>query len=142
MSSKHAYLAALILLGTMGTAYAQRSYVDQPYITRVCLWNADKHTWRALDLERAQVHRLIELRKQFPAVVDGQWMDPGDEAKPPTSGWRGGPVVTSSYHGDPVPPPLPAGRASIPPFSALQTELRKVLSMEQLMEWQRMCNRR
>jgi len=115
-----------------------------PRITRMCLWNADKDTWRTLGLKRDQVRRMDELRTLYPAVVNGQW---GDDPEPGAS--------LSPEVGTPLPDgvsdaipsaqvgltgELGAANASTPlRVGGLQEDLRAVLTLEQLLAWGRLC---
>jgi hypothetical protein len=51
-----------------------------PNISRVCLWNADRDTWKELGLKKAQIERMRQLRHFYPAVVEGQWITVDDGA--------------------------------------------------------------
>lgn len=132
-------LITLFAAGIVNTTRAQTHAPEAPYISRVCLWNADKETWRALDLKRAQVNRLAELRKQYPAVVDGQWMLHDDEVRIPRGIWAGGPAVDPMAAKMPTDEALQSICSNTPSFTSLQNDLRKVLSVEQLRSWERMC---
>lgn len=92
-------------------------------ISRMCLWNADHHTWSTLHLDRGQVARLDEMRMRYPAVVDAQWIHEEE------------PVAQSTMQGiGPAPIPGPG------PRTGLQAELRRVLSTDQLRRWYLLCS--
>lgn len=129
----------LFAVDAVHTAVAQTPALEMPYISRACLWNADKGTWRALDLKRVQVQRLADLRKQYPAVVDGQWMLHDDEVKIQRGAWAGGPTVDPMAANIPAAELFPSSRANTPSFTSLQNDLRKVLSLEKLRAWERIC---
>ena len=139
---------AIALLG-MVPACAQKAPQAEviPSISRTCLWNADRRTWAELDLKRWQVHRMKELKLRFPAVVEGQWIDTGDEV--PGSGYppfaKGDTVAASTAgiggsttRGYGV---NEAGTsvAAAQPTAGLQSELRAVLTTKQLLAWKRIC---
>lgn len=134
-----AYLIGLALCGAVLTVQAQGSSVEPPFISRSCLWNADKDTYRALHLDRDQIQGLAELRKQFPAVVDGQWIEPLEDRNAPDTEWGGAPVITTSTTSGLSTTGAPA--TSTAPTSTLQVELRKLLTTEELRAWARRCRR-
>ncbi len=124
--------------------------VRTPHVSRMCLWNADKHVWRALHLGRDQVRHLNVIRQRYPAVIQGQWMNEADSAATNTP---------DAGRVDPIPTPSPAsqglrartaGKSAVNPFGpearmerpGLQAELREVLSYEQLRRWEELCNAR
>ena len=136
------YLNAAFAILVAAPAHTQYTEPDMPNISRVCLWNADKDTWRALDLDRAQVWRLNQLRQQYPAVVDGQWVDCGDEVVTSHSPWRGGPAASTTDSRDLAAQPgntAPGEHTKGRSFHDLQEELREVLSEQELRAWERMC---
>ena len=83
LRSRELYLLLLFIPAafcTTRSAVAQRAPVGQPVISRMCLWNAGKAVWRALDLHRDQVRHLNVIRQRYPAVVQGQWVSGSDSA--------------------------------------------------------------
>ena len=127
---------------------SQAPVVRTPHVSRMCLWNADKHVWRALHLGRDQVRHLNVIRQRYPAVIQGQWMNDVDTLainapdagpqkpigtpSPSGQGMRAGPAVQSG--GNPI------GTGTRMEHIGLQAELREVLSDEQLRRWEELCN--
>ena len=145
---RYASLVSAIVLYTAGTARAQIAAVRPPTISRMCLWNADNATWRALGVKRDQVRHLNVIRQRYPAVVHGQWMNEADstladtpEAGHPTpigsppSSAQGMQRGTGMSNG----PSRPGVRQE---HIGLQAELREVLSDEQLRLWEERCSLR
>lgn len=118
-------------------------------ISRSCLWNADQSTWKTLGLKRAQIVRLNELRLQYPAVVDGQWV--ADEemniAPVPDREDHVGvdPTLSTSVKGSAASTAPPAqssvtntAETAFRP-TGLQYQLREVLTPAQLRRWAEEC---
>ena len=139
----------LIMLGTIAftspSAKAQEGSADAPAtISRVCLWNADQSTWKELGLKRAQIVRMNELRLQYPAVVDGQWVaeEEMDVAPEPV---RVDPSLSTSLKGPAAgTAPLEKSTRATSPETAirstgLQYQLREVLTPAQLSRWAKEC---
>ena len=101
----------------------------------MCLWNGDKATWSKLNLSRYQVSQMEELRRQYPAVIDAQWV--AEDDAPETSQAAIGPPSTAGGVGS----WLSADAPTQPPTSGeqLQAELRLVLSPDQIKRWHRLC---
>ncbi|MBL7983502.1 MAG: hypothetical protein JNM91_00820 [Flavobacteriales bacterium] len=129
-----------------GSVVAQAAGADQPTISRMCVWNANKSIWRALNLTREQIAQLDVIRRRYPAVVGGQWSVEEDRVDmyiiaPRTAQGPAGP--------SPAPAPQPTGtrEAAGPPripgarevLLGLQVELREVLSAAQLRKWAMLC---
>ncbi len=129
-----------------GTASAQDPAVRQPTITRMCLWNGDKTTWRALDLKRSQVMLLAVIRQRYPAVVAGQWNFEEDSAAtyvpdPALSDPAFNPTATAAMRGmQGGSDPGNARSSGVRKESiGLQAELREVLTFSQLRKWEALC---
>ncbi len=113
----------------------------------MCLWNADKATWKALGLKRDVIRKMAELRERYPAVIDGQWDSRSDgeeamslaaaaashNAMPEAATMLSG-LSERGRHGG---PPVGAGNTSM---KGLQAELREVLTVEQVEAWKRICH--
>ena len=132
--------------GFVGPAAAQEAVADQPRISRMCVWNANKSIWRALNLTRDQIAQLDVIRRRYPAVVGGQWSVEEDSVDmyiiaPRTAPGPSGPSPT------PAPQPTGTREAAGPPriprarevLLGLQVELREVLSAAQLRKWAVLC---
>ena len=120
-------LLAVIVCALHAPAAAQPPRPDDSGdISRTCLWNADRTTWSELNVNRAQIERLNEIRQRYPAVVDGRWLSEEEEGAlsgpvhAPGSGWG-------------IPPASPATT------TGLQAELREVLTKKQLGRWHQLC---
>ena len=150
LRSRELYLLLLFIPAafcTTRSAVAQRAPVGQPVISRMCLWNAGKAVWRALDLHRDQVRHLNVIRQRYPAVVQGQWVSGSDSADVdlhyagrlnriqaaslPAQGMRA--RASGKNSGNPHEPEVRMERLG------LQTELREVLSDAQLRKWEELC---
>ncbi len=143
----------LIMLGTIAftspSAKAQEGSADAPAtISRVCLWNADQSTWKVLGLKRAQIVRMNELRLQYPAVVDGQWVAEEEIHVAPDTGRDNAgvdPTLSTSLKGPAAgAAPLEKSTRTTSPETAarstgLQYQLREVLTPAQLSRWAKEC---
>jgi hypothetical protein len=115
---------------------AQLNTRPEPQISRMCLWNGDRSMWSELGLTKRQIVKLENIRKRYPAVVDGQWLDEQllqsvQETAPSEKGGAGGPDAPTIDKERPKTPPVKS--------EGLQAELRTVLSEEQLEHWQLLC---
>lgn len=143
-------VAAFIGIFATLAGEAQDGYngVPLPNISRVCLWNADRVTWKALGLKKPQIERLGQLRLLYPAVVDGQWVV-GDVGSPVPEKryWVSGDpnfrrsissrgAATSEKENGPR-----LGTTHLP-HEGLQNDVREVLTPEQLRHWARLCEQR
>jgi hypothetical protein len=108
-----------------------------PQISRMCLWNGDRNMWSELGLSKRQIIKVEDIRKRYPAVVDGQWLDEQviQSVQEPPSTEKGGAGTPSDA------PATPAVEQKVPRTSTegLQAELRSVLSVQQLEHWQLLC---
>lgn len=134
--------------GLSAEAQVDSGDVQPPTVSRGCLWNADNTTWKALGLKRSQVARMNELREQYPAVVDGQWVIDDTVLTPvPAAAERmqAAPNVSTSLSGpaagtattdrkDEARTPENTTRAT-----GLQYQLRVVLTPAQLRQWAAEC---
>ena len=134
--------------GLSAQAQVDSGDVQPPTVSRGCLWNADINTWKSLGLKRSQVARMNELREQYPAVVDGQWVADETVFTPvPAAADRmqAAPNLSTSLSG-------PAAGAAIterkdeartpenrPRPTGLQYQLREVLTPAQLRQWAAEC---
>ncbi len=136
-------LFAITCVAVSATAQGVNAAEPLPNISRVCLWNADRDTWKELGLKKAQIERMRQLRLFYPAVVDGQWIlvDDGvpiiDEPQWTRSGsqrristGRGTSAATTQ-----------AGRRAktTVPQEGLQNDVREVLTPKQLRKWALLC---
>lgn len=141
------FLASVFSLSAF-TVKAQTSDArTQPTISRVCLWNADKDTWNTLGLKRSQIARMAELREQYPAVVDGQWVEVEDEIMPAIGERQSdvapnastsitGPALGAAATGTKIEDRTPDTTTR---STGLQHELRAVLTPLQLQRWAEEC---
>lgn len=135
------------LLLVSATLTAQTAPPGVPVIPRSCLWNADARLWKKLGADRATKERLRELRKRYPAIVEGQWITSedsleADRAEPSTSlnDLRRGDPVTRTTADQGTGPGANAPIEPQPPSRpGLQAELRALLTTEQLVAWSRLC---
>lgn len=114
-----------------------------PDISRVCLWNADRATWKALGLKKAEIERMRQLRLLYPAVVDGQWItvDQGTSTTDSIEWNHGGPNGnTSTRRGASAPVQVDRVPSSTAPQEGLQNDLREVLTPKQLRKWAILCS--
>lgn len=147
----HSLIIICIIAVAASSAKAQVGNDDAqpPVISRVCLWNADQTTWKALGLKRSQIERMNELRQLYPAVVDGQWVasEDMDLAPDPIREDRAGadPSLTTSIKGSAAGTAIPEESSGInTPDTAvrnrsLQYQLREVLTPGQLRRWAQQC---
>jgi hypothetical protein len=128
--SKRLLIAAVALCACTFRLSAQNmeGRSEPPTISRMCLWNANRDTWSELDLSRSQIHRMEVIKRRYPAVVEGQWMLEDNERQPQAAG-----NTSMTPIGDPV------LLASEQPRD-LQSELRAVLTPDQLAAWVAYCN--
>jgi len=139
------FAASLLVVGP--SALAQTRTTAPPIISRMCLWNADKATWKELGLKRDHIRRMAELRARYPAVIDGQWdsRSDGDESMSldeaasshnamPEAATMLSKLAERGRHGGHSP------GGSNAPMKGLQAELREVLSVEQMRAWRRLCH--
>ncbi len=147
---RYSALVCAIVLCSAGTALAQGAAVRPPTISRMCLWNADKAVWRALDLNRDQVRHLNVIRQRYPAVVQGVWtsgpdsvdvntqdvgqQNPFGASSPSAQGMRAQASVKNGGN--------PQGPGARIEHIGLQAELREVLSDAQLRRWEELCGTR
>jgi len=114
-----------------------------PNISRVCLWNADRATWKELRLKKPQIERLRQLRLLYPAVVNGQWVVIDDAAPLPDEQYwvRGGPNRRQSTtgHGAAAREKERRSTTATVPQEGLQNDVREVLTAKQLRNWARLC---
>ena len=118
-----------------------------PTISRACLWNADNTTWRSLGLKHAQINQMNELRKLFPAVVDGQWVVSNDDMAPaPVERVGAEPNISTSVSG---PKGIVAASQTVDQPNTqttttrpvgLQDRLRQVLDPAQMQRWYDQCS--
>lgn len=128
------FLFAIIM--AQQPVFAQWTPQGLPRISRMCLWNGDKTTWSKLNLSRYQVSQMEELRRQYPAVIDAQWVVDEDDAPEISHAAIGQPAASDAIgaSGDKqfkTQPPTAGDR--------LQAELRLVLSADQIRRWHRLC---
>lgn len=138
-------LAASTWLALPARSQTTLADADIPRISRTCLWNADRDTWKKLHLKRKQVLRMNDIRSRYPAVVEGQWIiseqtEAIDMGYTVATADSTNPVDFSSSNGSPAHGSTgqPAGT---PSGSGLQAELRSVLTAKQLMTWKRLCSK-
>lgn len=138
----------IALLTVSANAQSGNAGAQLPNISKVCLWNGHRAMWKELGLKKKQIARLGELRAKYPAVVDGQWIRTDEETAvvPPEQNWvRADPNTgaSSSGHGanaaTPVAVSMPLAPAPTAVPEGMQSELREVLSPEQLRNWARLC---
>ena len=134
--------------GLSAQAQVDSGDVQPPTVSRGCLWNADNTTWKALGLKRSQVARMNELREQYPAVVDGQWVVNDTvvtpvpaaadrmQAAPNLSTSLSAPAAGTSISDRKV--EVPAAKNTTRP-TGLQYHLREVLTPVQLRQWAAEC---
>ena len=154
MSSSHHIMRPLIFTCIIAAAaFSAQAQVGSdgtqpPTVSRVCLWNADQSTWKSLGLKRSQIARMQELREQYPAVVDGQWVVDEVEMSPaPIAEERidVDPNLSTSISGpaagaakiEKKADASTAGTAVRP--TGLQHQLRAVLTPTQLKRWVAEC---
>ena len=127
------------------SAKAQGGNAAQPLpnISRVCLWNADRDTWKELGLKKAQIERMRQLRLFYPAVVDGQWIlvDDGVPIIDEPQWTRSGSQRRISTGRGTSAAATQAGRRAktTVPQEGLQNDVREVLTPKQLRKWALLC---
>ncbi len=135
------------------SAFSAQAQVDsddaQPLaVSRGCLWNADNSTWKELGLKHSQIARLEELREQYPAVVDGQWVVDDTALLPVPAGaepMHAGPNVSTSLSGPAPGMRVTETKVEVPTVEntarpkGLQDHLRQVLTPVQLRQWAAAC---
>ena len=152
MRSYH-HLAHSLVITSLSAVFAcsvqaQGEYEDSrpKVISRACLWNGDNTMWKTLGLKHSQIAKLDELRRLYPAVVDGQWIAVDEAAPVPVlSDQEVGSNISSSLSG-------PAGSTGTAAGSStagtkaqapdLQSRLEEVLTPAQLRNWAQRCKRR
>jgi len=119
----------------------------EPVISRMCLWNADRATWKQLDAKRKQIKLLNEIKLKYPAVIGGQWdveSENDDEVAPQVGNERH--TTGAPLNNRPAQPALASdAQAKAPPqpaLSRMQAELRAVLTPRQLRAWAERCGDR
>ena len=155
MTSSYRRIQGLMLISvlTVATLSAQAQGDElssqAPTISRVCLWNADNTTWKTLGLKRSQIARMQELRLEYPAVVDGQWVGNEEDVAPaPVQNERvdAEPNISTSIAGPAAGAAAPVQVKEIstqPPAAApkgLQYHMREVLTPVQLQRWAKECD--
>lgn len=139
-------LLSTFTCGFAGSVAAQEAVADQPRISWMCVWNANKSIWRALKLSRSQIAQLDVIRRRYPAVVGGQWRVEDDSvdtyivaqrtAQGPAGPSPSPGLQRSETRGSGGPPRITGAREEL---LGLQVELREVLTEAQLRKWAVLC---
>ncbi|MBK8498076.1 MAG: hypothetical protein IPL52_04485 [Flavobacteriales bacterium] len=128
---------------------AQGTVADpgEPVISRMCLWNADRATFKQLHLKQRQIKLLNELKLKYPAVVGGQWDVESENVVPVKTqsgsdrGTNAVPAHANSGQGALANGTKVTAAVAASP-SRLQEDLRAVLSADQLRAWAELCGGR